>query len=79
MRSSRTIVVIRSVIAALLLCLSIVGFVGGRPVIGLLFLLLAVANVALTVTMHRRRNELEQRFPGLAARTESSAPTTPTP
>ncbi len=83
MKRSRMIIIIRSVIAALLLCLSIAGFVGGRPVMGLLFLLLAGANVALTLTMHRRRSELAQRLPGLAART-GAAPllnpaTPPTP
>lgn len=79
MKRSRTIIIIRSVIAALLLCLSIAGFVGGRPVMGLLFLLLAGANVALTVTMHRRRSELAQRFPGLAARTGAATAPAPTP
>jgi hypothetical protein len=74
MKRTRTIIIIRSVIAGLLLCLSAASFVGGRPAIGVLFLLLAAANVALTVTMHHRSTEFAQRFPGLAGRGESSAP-----
>ena len=74
MRRTRTIIILRSVIAGLLVCLAAAGFVGGRPAIGVLFLLLAAANVALTVTMHRRSAEFAQRFPGLAGHGEPSAP-----
>jgi len=73
MRRTRTIIILRSVIAGLLVCLAAAGFVGGRPAIGVLFLLLAAANVALTVTMHRRSAEFAQRFPGLSASGEAPA------
>jgi hypothetical protein len=76
MNRARTIIILRSVIAGLLMCLAVASFVGGRPAIGALFLLLAAANVALTVTMHRRSTEFAQRFPGLAQRGETPAPPT---
>jgi hypothetical protein len=75
MKRTRTIIILRSVIAALLVCVSAVSFVAGRPVVGVLFLLLAAANVALSVTMHRRSKEFAQRYPGLAERDEPSVPT----
>jgi len=74
MKRARMIIILRSVIAGLLVCLSAASFVGGRPAIGVLFLLLASANVALTVTMHRRNTEFAQRFPALAGRGEPSGP-----
>ena len=74
MKRTRTIIILRSLVAALLICISAVSFVAGRPVIGVLFLLLAAANVALSVTMHRRSTEFAQRFPGLAGQGEPSAP-----
>lgn len=77
MKRTRTIIIIRSVIAALLVCISAVSFVAGRPVVGVLFLLLAGANVALSVTMHRRRTEFAQRFPGLAGNGDAPAPPAP--
>jgi|GEM_PF-5641732 len=74
MKRARMIIILRSVIAGLLVCLSAASFFGGRPAIGVLFLLLASANVALTVTMHRRNTEFAQRFPALAGGGEPSAP-----
>ena len=74
MKRTRTIIILRSLIAALLICISAVSFVAGRPVVGVLFLLLAAANVALSVTMHRRSTEFAQRVPGLAGQGEPSAP-----
>ena len=70
MRSSTTVIVIRSVIAALLVALGIAAISSGRIVVGLLLVGLAAANVALTVTMRRRRRELLRRFPNLAARAQ---------
>ncbi len=69
MRSSTTIIVIRSVIAALLVALGVASIGAGRIGVGLLLVGLAAANVALTVTMRRRRRELLRRFPNLATRT----------
>ena len=73
MRRGRTIIILRSVIAALFLCISALGFASGRLLMGVLFLALAAVNVALTVTMHRRQTELAAQFPGLADR--QAAPT----
>ena len=68
MRSGNTIVVIRSVIAALFVALAVANFVGGRIVFGLLFAALAVMNVVMTVYVRRRRAQFAQRFPGFADR-----------
>lgn len=68
MKRGRTIIILRSVMAALFLCVSALGFVNGRLLMGLLFLALAAVNVALTVTMHWRQAEFAARFPGLAER-----------
>ena len=68
MRSGNTIVVIRSVIAALFVALAVANFVGGRVVFGLLFAALAVMNVVMTVYVRRRRAQFAQRFPGFADR-----------
>jgi hypothetical protein len=65
MRSSTTVVVIRSVIAALLVALGIASIGAGRIGVGLLLVGLAAANVAMTVTMRRRRRDLMRRFPNL--------------
>jgi hypothetical protein len=78
MDRGRTIIILRSAIAGLLICLAIAGFAAGRPVIGLLFAALAGTNIWLTVTMHRHRKDLEARFPGLAARRAGGA-ATPSP
>jgi hypothetical protein len=48
-RPGNTIVVIRSVIAAVFVALAVANFVGGRVVFGVLFAALAVMNVAMTV------------------------------
>jgi pilus assembly protein TadC len=68
MRSNTTLVVIRSVIAAILVGLGISAISDGRAVVGVLLIGLATANVALTITMRRRRSELMRRFPALATR-----------
>ncbi len=68
MRSGTTIIVLRSIIAGLLAALAVAALLDGRVVIGVLLGALAVTNVTLTVTVHRRRRELQARFPGLAAR-----------
>jgi hypothetical protein len=64
-RRGTTVVVIRSLMAALLAGLGAVSLADGRVVVGLLLLGLAATNVALTVVMHRRRRQwrarLEQR------------------
>jgi hypothetical protein len=66
MRNAKWVLIIRSVIAALLLALGVGALAGGRVVGGVLLIGLATANVALTITMRRRRAELLQRFPRLA-------------
>ena len=68
MRAGNTIVVIRSVIAALFVALAVANFVGGRIVFGVLFAALAVMNVVMTVYVQRRRTGFAQRFPGPADR-----------
>jgi hypothetical protein len=61
-----TIYVIRGLIAVLLAALGVVQLASGRVVIGVLFIALAIANVALLVTMRRRRADLVRRYPRLA-------------
>ncbi|HEY4397011.1 MAG TPA: hypothetical protein VGO28_05015 [Acidimicrobiia bacterium] len=68
MRRGNTIVVIRSVIAALFVALAVANFVGGRPVFGVLFAALAGMNVVMTLYIQRRRARFAQRFPGLGGR-----------
>ena len=68
MRPTNTIVIIRSVIAALLAALALANFATGRIVFGLLFGGLAVMNVVLTVYVRRRRADLARRLPGAAGR-----------
>jgi hypothetical protein len=60
-RPGNTIVVIRSVIAAVFVVLAVVNFVGGRVVFGVLFAALAVMNVAMTVYVRRRRAQFDRR------------------
>jgi Flp pilus assembly protein TadB len=67
-RPGNTIVVIRSVIAALFVVLAVANFVGGRVVFGVLFAALAAMNVVMTVYFRRRRAQFAQRFPGSADR-----------
>jgi hypothetical protein len=59
---STSIIVIRSIIAALIGALGLVALTGGRPVVGVLLLALAVMNVALTVARHRRRSQWRNRL-----------------
>ena len=61
MRSGNTIVIIRSLIAALFVALAVANFVGGRVVFGVLFAALAVMNVAMTVYVRRRRAQFDRR------------------
>jgi hypothetical protein len=61
MRRGNTIVVIRSVIAAVFVALAVANFVGGRVVFGVLFAALAVMNVAMTVYVRRRRAQFDRR------------------
>jgi len=68
MRPGNTIVVIRSVIAALFVALAIAKLVSGRFVFGVLFAALAVMNVVMTVYVRRRRAQFARRFPGFANR-----------
>lgn len=77
MRQGKWVVVLRSVIAVLMLALGVANLVGGRIVIGVLLIGLATMNVALTLTMRRRRAQLLERFPGLAqaASSRRAAPT----
>jgi hypothetical protein len=66
MRQARWVLVLRSIIAALMLTLGVANLTSGRVLIGVLLIGLATMNVALTVTMRRRRAQLLERFPGLA-------------
>ncbi len=68
MPPTNTILVIRSVIAALFAAIAVANFVAGRIVFGVLFAALAVTNVAITVYVRHRRAQMARRFPGLAAR-----------
>jgi hypothetical protein len=68
MRPANSIVIIRSVIAALLAALAVANFVTGRFVFGLLFAALAVMNVVMTVTISRRRARIARRFQKFADR-----------
>jgi hypothetical protein len=61
MRRGNTIVVIRSVIAAVFVALAVANFVGGRFVFGVLFAALAAMNVAMTVYVRRRRAQFDRR------------------
>ena len=61
MRPGNTIVVIRSVIAAVFVALAVANFVGGRFVFGVLFAALAVMNVSMTVYVRRRRAQFDGR------------------
>jgi len=61
MRPGNTIVVIRSVIAAVFVALAVANFVGGRVIFGVLFAALAVMNVAMTVYVRRRRAQFDGR------------------
>jgi pilus assembly protein TadC len=76
MRQTKWVIVLRSIIAALVLVLGIASLAAGRIVIGVVLIGLAATNVALTITMRRRRAELLERFPGLA---QTSAERPPAP
>ena len=67
MRSMRTLLILRGVIAALVTGLAVVSFVNGRVVVGVLLSALAVTNVVLIATFARRRRAFRGRFPGFAA------------
>jgi pilus assembly protein TadC len=68
MRSGNGVTIIRTVIAVILVALGIGALSSGRVVGGVLLLGLAACNVALTITMRRRRAELQRRFPNFASR-----------
>jgi O-antigen/teichoic acid export membrane protein len=57
------VAVIRGIMVLLFAALAATSIASGRVVGGVLFGALAVANVALVVTMHRRRRDLRRRFP----------------
>ena len=74
MRDAKWVLIIRSVIAALVLALGIAALADGRIIGGVLLVGLATANVALTITIRRRRAALLERFPRLAeARVRASS------
>lgn len=62
MHSGNTFLVLRSVMAVLVGALAIAALANGRIGIGLVLAALAITNVALTVTMYRRRAELRKQF-----------------
>ena len=68
MRPTNTILIIRSVIAALFGAVGAAKLAGGRIVFGVLFAALAVMNVVMTVTISRRRARVARRFERLADR-----------
>ncbi len=68
MRSSNAITLIRSVVAAILVILGVGALTSGRLAMGVLLVGLAACNIALTVTIRRRRAAFVRRFPNVAAR-----------
>ena len=70
MRPANTILVVRSVIAALLAALAVANFATGRIVFGVLFAGLAVMNVVMTVIISRRRSRIAHRFRRFADRVD---------
>ena len=70
MRRATTIIVIRSVIAALLAALAVANFATGRVLFGVLFAALAVTNVVMTVYIARQRVRFAGRFRGFAGRAD---------
>jgi hypothetical protein len=72
MRPMNTILVIRSVIGALFAALAIANFVTGRVLFGVLFAAFAIMNVALTVTISRRRARFARRFGRFADRVDAN-------
>jgi hypothetical protein len=66
-------VIIRSVIALCIGGLGVVALADGRTVTGVLLLGLAAMNVALTVTMTRRRREWRERIAARRAATGAGA------
>jgi hypothetical protein len=60
--SLTTMVIIRSIIAVLVAGLGLAALADGRTVTGVLLIGLAVMNVCLTVTMHRRRRQWRERW-----------------
>lgn len=66
MRSMRTVLILRSVLAVLVATFAVVSFTDGRVVIGVLLSAFALTNVALIVTISTRQRDLRRRFPGLA-------------
>ena len=68
MRSMRTVLILRAILAVIVGTLAVVALANGRVVIGLLLAAFAITNTVLIVTIARRRAELAQRFPSAAAR-----------
>lgn len=79
MRQVRWVLVLRSIMAALVLALGIASLAAGRIVVGVLLVGLATTNVALTLTMRRRRADLLERFPRLAQRSTARRGEPPAP
>ena len=73
MRDMRWFLVLRCCMAALLIALGVASLVDGRAFVGVLLLALAAVNIAMTLTIRRRRAALAARFPGLAERRTSPA------
>ena len=61
-------IVMRSIVAVLIALLGVYTLSHGRVVIGVLLLALAAMNVMITLSIHRRRKMVQERFPGLAER-----------
>jgi hypothetical protein len=71
MRSFRTVLILRSVMAALVALLAVGAFLNGRLVVGLVLAALAATNVALSTVYARRRRELTDRFGPMADRADA--------
>jgi O-antigen/teichoic acid export membrane protein len=62
MRKLRTVILIRSIITALVAALAVVALANGRVLVGLLLAALVVANVAMLLTIRRRRRRVRERL-----------------
>jgi hypothetical protein len=62
------IIVMRAILAGLIALLGLYSLTHGRLVAGILLLAIAAVSATITVSIHRRRKMIGERFPGLAER-----------
>jgi len=74
MKSRSGVLVLRTVVAVLVALLGITALASGRYIAGVLLIGLAACNVAMTLTVRRRRAEMLRRFPNLATKNAASRP-----